>query len=330
VKVAVVILNWNGRALLEQFLPSVTKYSPEADIYVADNASEDESVKYLRSNYPEVKIIQNEANGGFAKGYNDALKHVDGDIFILLNSDVEVTPGWIPPLLEEFENDPETAVLQPKILDYRKREYFEYAGAAGGFLDSLGYPYCRGRIFENLEKDEGQYNDTAEVFWASGACMAIRKEAFYRAGGFDQDFFAHQEEIDLCWRVHNLGLKVKAVGSSEVYHLGGGTLHSMNPKKTFYNFRNSLFNLLKNAPGNKFLLIILTRMILDGLAGIKFLLELKPSHTAAILQGHFSFYSNFQKILKKRKKIPQKKKYYQIMSVVLAYYLIRKRRFGDL
>ncbi|MEG9326440.1 glycosyltransferase family 2 protein [Salinimicrobium catena] len=329
-KIAVVILNWNGRALLEQFLHSVTKFSPEAVIYVADNASEDDSVEYLRSHFPEVKIIQNEVNGGFAKGYNDALKHVDEDIFILLNSDVEVTPGWIPPLLAEFDKDPQTAVLQPKILDYRKREYFEYAGAAGGFLDSLGYPYCRGRIFETLEKDHGQYDDTEEVFWASGACMAIRKEAFYRAGAFDEDFFAHQEEIDLCWRINNLGLKVKAVGSSKVYHLGGGTLHSMNPKKTFYNFRNSLFNLLKNAPGKKFLMIILLRMVLDGLAGTKFLLELKPSHTAAIIQGHFSFYSHFKKILKKRRKIPQKKKYFHIRSVVLAYYLIGKRRFGDL
>lgn len=329
-KVAVVILNWNGRALLEQFLPSVVKHSPEAQIYVADNASEDDSVEFVRSTYPEVKIIQNEINGGFAEGYNDALQHVTQDIYILLNSDVEVTPGWIPPLLSEFEKDPGTAVLQPKILDYKNKEYFEYAGAAGGFIDSLGYPYCRGRIFETLEKDEGQYDDTAEVFWASGACMAIRKTAFYRAGEFDEDFFAHQEEIDLCWRINNLDLKVKAVGNSSIYHLGGATLDSMNPRKTFYNFRNSLFTLLKNAPGEKIFIIILLRMILDGLAGIKFLIELKPSHTIAIVRGHFSFYSHFIKILKKRREFPQKKKYSQINSVVLAYYLIGKRRFGDL
>ena len=329
-KVAVVILNWNGKALLEQFLPSVVKYSPEAVVYVADNASEDDSVAFVRTAYPEVKIIQNKINGGFAKGYNDALPYVKEDIFILLNSDVEVTPGWIPPLLSEFEKDPETVVLQPKILDFRKKNYFEYAGAAGGFLDSLGYPYCRGRVLETLEEDAGQYDDTVEVFWASGACMAIRKEAFYRAGQFDENYFAHQEEIDLCWRINNLGLKVKAVGNSSVFHLGGATLDSMNPQKTFYNFRNSLFNLLKNAPGKKVFIIILLRMLLDGVAGIKFLVELKPSHTAAILRGHFSFYSHFKKILKKRRELPQKKKYFQIKSVVLAYYLIGKRRFGEL
>lgn len=329
-KVAVVILNWNGRALLEQFLPSVVKYSPEAVVYVADNASEDDSVAFVRSAYPEARIIQNKINGGFAKGYNDALQHVTEDIIILLNSDVEVTPGWIPPLLLEFEKDPKTVVLQPKILDFRKRNYFEYAGAAGGFVDSLGYPYCRGRVLETLEEDVGQYDDTVEVFWASGACMAIRKEAFYRAGQFDENYFAHQEEIDLCWRLNNLGLKVKAVGNSSVFHLGGATLDSMNPQKTFFNFRNSLFNLLKNAPGKKVFIKILLRMLLDGVAGIKFLLELKPSHTAAIIRGHFSFYSHFKNILKKRTELPQKKKYFQIKSVVLAYYLIGKRRFGNL
>ncbi len=329
-KIAVVILNWNGKQLLEQFLPSVIKYSPEAEIYVADNASTDDSVVFVKDHFSQVKIIQNKINGGFAKGYNDALKYVEEDIFILLNSDVEVTPNWLPPLIAEFEKDPEVAALQPKILDYRKREYFEYAGAAGGFVDQFGYPYCRGRIFETLEKDEGQFDDIVNIFWASGACMAIKKEAFYHAGQFDKDFFAHQEEIDLCWRLHNLDFKVKAVGASVVYHLGGATLNAMHPQKTFYNFRNSLYALLKNVPGDKIFQIIFIRLVLDAFAGVKFLTELKASHTAAILRAHFSFYSTFGRMWKKRKNLPKKKKYFGIRSVVLAYYLIGNRRFGDL
>ncbi|GAB2771645.1 glycosyltransferase family 2 protein [Salinimicrobium soli] len=329
-KIAVVILNWNGRHLLEQFLPSVVKHSPEAKIYVADNASTDDSVEYLHKYFPEVEIIHNEVNGGFAKGYNDALQHLKEDIFILLNSDVEVTPGWIPPLKQVFDTSPETAAAQPKILDYRKKDFFEYAGAAGGFIDRFGYPYCRGRIFDTLEKDEGQYNDTIDIFWASGACMAIRREDFYRAGQFDEDFFAHQEEIDLCWRLFNLGKKVKAVGDSSVFHLGGGTLNSMNPKKTFYNFRNSLYALLKNAPNGSVFFLIFSRLVLDALAGLKFLVELKPRHLLAILQAHFSFYTHFKLFLRKRKNLSKGRKYYSKTSVVLAYFLERARRFGDL
>lgn len=329
-KIAVVILNWNGKRLLEQFLPSVVDFSPEADIYVADNASTDDSLAFLKEHFPQVKIIRNEVNGGFAKGYNEALKHLEQDIFILLNSDVEVTPNWLPPLMTEFERDPQVAAMQPKILDYRKKEYFEYAGAAGGFIDQFGYPYCRGRIFETLEKDEGQYDTTTPVFWASGACMAIRKDAFYQAGMFDEDFFAHQEEIDLCWRLHNLDYTVKAVGASAVYHLGGATLNSMHPQKTFYNFRNSLYTLLKNVPSSTILQIIFLRLVLDGFAGIKFLTELKPSHTAAILRAHFHFYATFSKMWKKRKNLPMKKEYFGIRTVVMAYYLKGHRRFGDL
>lgn len=329
-KVAVVILNWNGKELLKQFLPSVVEHSPEANVYVADNASTDDSIPFLKKNFSEVKIIQNRINGGFAKGYNDALEHVKEEIFVLLNSDVEVSPHWLEPLIREFERDPETAALQPKILDFRKREYFEYAGAAGGFIDKLGYPYCRGRIFNSLEKDEGQYNDTTQVFWVTGACMAIRKEDFFAAGKFDEDFFAHQEEIDLCWRLFNLGKKVKAVGDSEVYHLGGGTLNAMHPRKTFLNFRNSLYALLKNAPKDEVFQLIFYRLLLDGLAGVKFLSDLKVSHTAAIVKAHFSFYSNFKKTLKKRQNLAKREKYYHRTSVVKAYYLNRSTTFGDL
>lgn len=329
-KIAVVILNWNGKELLRQFLPSVVQHSPEARIYLADNASTDESVEYVKTNFPEVRVIQNKENGGYAKGYNDALSQLEEDIYILLNSDVEVTHNWLPPLIAEFKKDPKVGALQPKILDYHHKDHFEYAGAAGGFIDELGYPYCRGRVFDTLEKDEGQYNDTTEIFWASGACLAVRRSAFYEAGEFDEAYFAHQEEIDFCWRLYNLGYTVKAVGASSVYHVGGGTLSALNPKKTFYNFRNSLYSILKNAPKQDFLKIIFFRLILDGLAGIKFLFELKPSHTAAILKGHFSFYLNFRKILRKRKNYSQKKKYFHRASVVLAYYLMHKTKFSKL
>jgi GT2 family glycosyltransferase len=330
VKVAVVILNWNGKALLEQFLPSVVNHSPEATVYVADNASTDDSISFLQQNYPDLEIIRNRENGGFAKGYNDALENLSEDLFVLLNSDVEVTQGWLPPLIAEMEKDPAVAALQPKILDYRKKGFFEYAGAAGGFIDALGYPYCRGRIFETLEKDKGQYNDTKEVFWATGACMMIRRKNFFEAGGFDEDFFAHQEEIDLCWRLFNRSLKVKAVGNSTVFHLGGGTLNSMHPRKTFLNFRNSLFILLKNAPKEKILLLIFLRLILDGLAGIRFLLQLKPLHTAAVLRAHFNFYLSFVKIWRKRENLSEKTKYYGVSSVVWAYYIKGIRTFKSL
>ena len=320
-KTAVVILNWNGRALLEQFLPSVVNLSPEATVYVADNASTDDSLLFLEQNFPQVKIIRNKSNGGFAKGYNDALADLREDVFVLLNSDVEVTPGWLPPLLQEMQKNKDVAAVQPKILNYRKKNFFEYAGAAGGFIDALGYPYCRGRIFETLEEDREQYNGTRDVFWASGACMMVRRSDFFEAGGFDEDFFAHQEEIDLCWRFFNMKKKVKAVGDSLVYHLGGGTLNSMHPRKTFLNFRNSLFTLLKNAPKGQILVLIFLRLILDGLAGMKFIFELKPSHTAAILKAHADFYLQFRKMWKKRNNLQKSAKYYHKLSVVWAYYL---------
>lgn len=329
-KVAVVILNWNGRALLEEFLPSVVRNSPEAEIYVADNASTDDSVSFLEENFPLVKIIRNKENGGFAKGYNDALKHLEEDIFVLLNSDVEVTENWLPPLLVEFSKDLQLAALQPKILDYRKRNYFEYAGAAGGFVDALGYPYCRGRLFETLEEDKGQYDDTIEVLWATGACMAIRREDYLRAGGFDEDFFAHQEEIDLCWRLFNSGRKIKAVGTSKVFHLGGGTLNSMHPRKTFFNFRNSLMAMVKNAPSKMLFLKLFLRLLLDGVAGLRFLIQLKPQHTLAIIRAHGSFYSHFGNMWKKRKKLPQSRKYYTINSVLSRYFIKGVRKFENL
>lgn len=329
-KVAIVVLNWNGRALLEEFLPSVVRYSPEAEVIVADNASTDDSVSWLQENFPQVQIIQNEKNAGYAGGYNLALKNLDQDIFILLNSDVEVTEGWLSPIIRIFESDEKVAAVQPKLLDYKNRGYFEYAGAAGGFIDKFGYAFCRGRIFESLEKDSGQYNEDAEIFWASGACLAIRKTAFYEAGGLDEDFFAHQEEIDLCWRLKNLGYKIKCCGNSRVYHLGGATLSNMNPQKTYFNFRNNLFLLLKNLPARNLIPVIFARMILDGLAAFRFLFKGQFPHFFAVFRAHISFYSAALAMWRKQKGLSKSANYYAIRSIVFAYFLQQKKEFRKL
>lgn len=327
-KTAIVILNWNGKNLLAHYLPSVLQYtSDSAEIYVADNASTDDSVTFLRENFPQVKIIQNKENYGFAKGYNEALKHIDTDVYVLLNSDVEVTENWLSPIIEYLKMHPEVAAVQPKILDYKNKEYFEYAGAGGGFIDQLGYPYCRGRIFNTIEKDSGQYNDITPIFWASGACLFIKKEAYWKAGGFDNDYFAHQEEIDLCWRLHHLNFKVIYFGKSCVYHLGGATLKAESPRKTFLNFRNSLFNLLKNAPKPQFFILILMRLFLDGIAGIRFLITLKPRHFFAIIKSHFSFYYHFNIILKKRKGFLKTNNYYYINSILINHFVLKIKYF---
>ncbi len=311
-KIAVVILNWNGVRLLEQFLPSVMSYSPEATIYLADNASTDSSIEFVKTNYPDIKIIQNEGNFGYAQGYNVALKYVEEPYFCLLNSDVEVTENWLKPILEIFEKEKNIAIIQPKIL--------EYAGAAGGFIDKYGYPYCRGRIFETVEKDNGQYDDFSEIFWASGACFFIRKEVFNQLGGFDESFFAHQEEIDLCWRSKNAGYKTYYTFQSIIYHVGGATLKESNPKKTFLNFRNSLLMLVKNLPEGKILPIIFTRLFLDGIAGIQFILKGKFSHCWAIIKAHFHFYHLLNKYLKKRTN-NQTESYFKTNSIVYNYFI---------
>lgn len=319
-KVAVVILNWNGKSLLEQFLPSVIAHSPEADIYVADNASTDGSVASVASLFPTVRIIQNDHNLGYAGGYNAALKNVNADVYALVNSDIEVTPNWLQPIIAKFQSEPKTAIIQPKILDYKNKDYFEYAGAAGGFIDQCGYPFCRGRIFETVEKDTQQYDDETEIFWASGACFFIRKPVFDALHGFDTDFFAHQEEIDLCWRAFNAGYQIQYTSKSVVYHVGGATLQQGNPRKTFLNFRNSLLMLVKNLPKSGLYRILILRMILDGLAGIQFLLKGKPRHTIAILKAHFSFYGLFSKNYKKRgnRQLPN---YYKTKSIIYRYFL---------
>ena len=330
-KIAVVILNWNGQKLLEQFLPSVVSFSSqEADIYIADNASTDSSIQYIREFFPSIQIIENSVNGGYAKGYNDALQTVDADIYCLLNSDVEVTKNWLTPIIDVFKKEETTAIVQPKLLDYKNKTKFEYAGAGGGFVDLYGYPYCRGRVFNNLETDNAQFDDTISIFWASGACLFIRADVYHKIGGLDEDYFAHQEEIDLCWRTHNIGYQTKYVGTSVVYHVGGATLQETNPHKTYLNFRNSLLNVMKNVPKKWFLFVIFSRLLLDGIAGLKFILELRPIHTLAILKAHISFYKNFFKFLKKRRKLPKNENYNLHTSIVWQYFVLGRKRFEEL
>lgn len=329
-KIAVVILNWNGEVLLERYLPSVVAHSKEADIYVADNASTDGSISFVTKNYPSINIIRNTENGGFAKGYNDALKHVDADIYCLLNSDVEVSPNWLNPISKAFLNIKDVAIIQPKILDLLKKGHFEYAGAAGGFIDQLGYPFCRGRIFQTLERDNGQYDDIKEIFWATGACMFVKKNVFEELDGFDPDYFAHQEEVDFCWRAKNHGYKIFYVGTSRVYHLGGSTLSNMNPKKTYLNFRNSLFSITKNLPRRKAFIIILLRLLLDGIAALRFIFQLKFNHFLAIFRAHLSFYRQFRKMYRKREKTKFLRNYYVTKSIVWSYFVHKIRNFNIL
>ncbi|MDR6562708.1 MULTISPECIES: glycosyltransferase family 2 protein [unclassified Arcicella] len=306
-QIAVVILNYNGQKHLADFLPSVIQFSSCATIYIADNASTDNSLALLKTEFPTVNIIELTENHGFAQGYNEALALVEAEYYVLLNSDVEVTPHWIEPIIELMSNDRTIAACQPKIKAYAQKSHFEYAGAAGGFIDHLGYPFCRGRIFQEIEEDLGQYNDTKEVFWATGACMFVRADVFHQVGGFDGDFFAHMEEIDLCWRIHHAGYKVYTCGTSEVFHVGGGTLHKSNPYKTFLNFRNGLAMLYKNHPEEGFALAILTRLVLDGVAGIKFLFFDTWQDCWAVARAHFDFYAHYYSWYKKRQQLQRKK-----------------------
>ncbi|OQD43278.1 dTDP-Rha--alpha-D-GlcNAc-pyrophosphate polyprenol alpha-3-L-rhamnosyltransferase [Croceivirga radicis] len=328
--IAIVILNWNGAALLKEYLPNVINYSKEARIYVIDNASTDNSVALIETDFPTVNCIVNKENFGFAGGYNQGLKHIDADLYCLLNSDVAVSKGWLSPIIETFLNKPQIAIAQPKILDLKQPEYFEYAGAGGGFIDAFGYPFCRGRIFQTIEKDQGQYDDSIEIFWATGACMFIRKNVFNALKGFDEDYFAHQEEIDLCWRAKNIGHKIYYIGASHVFHLGGFTLKNSNPHKTFLNFRNSLYSITKNLPTNKAIGIVFIRLILDGIAAARFLLQLRGLHAWAILRAHFSFYANFHKMYKKREKANFILKYHFVKSIVWSYFVYQIRYFNNL
>jgi GT2 family glycosyltransferase len=330
--IAIVILNWNGRNYLEQFLPSVVKYSSGCCLVVADNASTDDSLLFLRQHYPQVEIIVNLSNEGFSKGYNDALKQVQAKYYVLLNSDVEVTEGWIEPVIALMEQDSRIAACQPKIKSYNAKNKFEYAGAAGGFIDIYGYPFCRGRIFDTLETDQGQYNDNREIFWATGACMFVRADLYWQAGGLDNDFFAHMEEIDLCWRLKNMGYKIYYCGQSEVYHVGGGTLNRTNPKKTYLNFRNGLTLMYKNLPRQEVLPKIFIRLLLDGVAGLRFAV-VNPFDTLAIVKAHWHFFYNIRKHGRKRKALTAYAKRHKGMyqgSIIKSYFFDKKKYFNEL
>jgi GT2 family glycosyltransferase len=307
IKFAIVILNWNGKAWLEKFLPTLVKHSQEATVFVADNGSNDDSVSFLTQEFPTVKIIENNENLGFAGGYNKALNHIHADYYVLINSDVEVTENWLSPIVSLMDGDKNIAACQPKILDYNNREKFEYAGASGGYIDNLGYPFCRGRIFNNIEHDKGQYNDEVEVFWATGACLFVRSSHFWEVSGLDEDFFAHQEEIDLCWRLKNKGYKIMVEPKSQVFHVGGGTLNAGSPFKTHLNFRNNLYMLFKNLPTSFLFVVIPMRLVLDGVASLTFLNQPKGlQHFLAIAKAHFAFYFEIPKLLVKRQEIKQK------------------------
>lgn len=332
--VAVVILNWNGRKVLEEFLPSVLESTYlNHRVYVADNASTDDSLAWLRSNYPDVRLIIMDKNRGYAGGYNRALQNLDEDYVVLLNSDVEVEEGWLEPMVDLLESDKSIAACQPRIRSYRQRDSFEYAGAAGGWIDKYGYPFCRGRVFDHIEKDNGQYSDTQPVFWATGACLFIRSSAFRESGGLDEYFFAHQEEIDLCWRLQLNGYKIYVCGDSIVYHLGGGTLPQGSPKKSFLNFRNNLIMLWKNLPWQQRFTRIFARLVLDGVVAIKELFSGRPAILFAILKAHFAFYYWFW-FQQKRSVFPKKKdgNLHGVLNGLLPweYFVKGKKRFGEI
>lgn len=289
-KAALVILNYNGAGMLRDFLPLVVKNTPEAKIYVADNASSDNSITLLQESFPDVTLIGLDRNYGYAGGYNKALSQiVDAEYYILLNSDVEVTPGWLTPILEFMDTHEKVVACQPKILDYKRKTHFEYAGAVGGFIDRYGYPYCRGRLFDTLEADNGQYNDSCRVFWATGAALVVRRDAFWNSGGFDESFFAHMEEIDLCWRLLSRGGDIYAIPQSCVYHVGGATLAKSNPQKTFLNFRNNLLLLYKNLSAKELPHVMRVRRVLDYVAAFKFLLNGDWGNFKAVLRARREF-----------------------------------------
>lgn len=305
-KVSVVILNYNGEKLLPRFLPSVIEHSKNATVIVVDNASTDQSLKILATQFPHIQVITLDQNYGFCGGYNRALKQVEAQYYVLLNSDVAVTPGWLDPLLELLDSNPAIAAVQPKILSYHHKDHFEYAGAGGGFIDSFGYPFCRGRLFEVTEKDNGQYNDTREIFWATGACMMVKSTVYHELGGLDEDFFAHMEEIDLCWKIQRAGLLVFYCGSSHVFHVGAGTLSRSNPRKTYFNFRNGLSLIFKHWNTTALLFKLPIRLFLDYIAALKFMVTGNTGDASAVLRAHYHFFKAWGKNRNKRSLLKSK------------------------
>ncbi|HAN17954.1 MAG: glycosyl transferase family 2 [Bacteroidetes bacterium GWC2_33_15] len=336
-KTAIVILNWNGMDFLSRFLPALIRHTQNTDseIIIADNNSKDNSIEFLNSSYPGVRQIILDKNYGYTGGYNKALAQIDAQYFVLLNSDVEVTENWLTPLVKLLDSDSSIAAVMPKILSLSTRDEFEYAGAAGGFIDKYGYPFCRGRILDTIEKDTGQYNQETDIFWATGACMVIKAELFQKAGGFDNDFFAHMEEIDLCWRLKNMGYRIVYCPDSAIYHVGGGTLPNTNPFKLYLNFRNNLFLLYKNLPQQKLLRIFITRLVLDGISALLFLFKLSVPSFIAVLKAHVHFYKSL-KILKIKRKLiatqTKKTDHPEIFkgSIVFNYFIRNRKKFPDL
>ncbi|MEP1094870.1 MAG: glycosyltransferase family 2 protein [Cyclobacteriaceae bacterium] len=327
-KVAVVILNYNGRDYLNRFLPSLISHTPDVELIVADNASTDDSLELLKTGFPSVRRIEMGKNSGFAGGYNLALQEVKADYFVLLNSDVEVSKGWLTPMIDFLDKNSLYAACQPKILDFNKQDHFEYAGASGGFLDRYGFPFCRGRIFDKVELDQGQYNSPIDISWASGACMMVRSNVFFQVGAFDEDFFAHMEEIDLCWRMQREGYSIKSIPTSAVYHVGGGTLSKSSPFKTYLNFRNGLNLLVKNMPISSLIWKFPIRVLLDWVAALKFLLEGGVQHALAVFKAHAKVAISIFSTMRKRNK-PSKditKQY----SIVFRYFVRKQNRFSDL
>lgn len=335
----VVILNWNGSAHLRTFLPSVIRTTPsDIGIVVADNGSTDDSRNVIRLEFPSVELLELDANYGFAGGYNRALSRIEADYFILLNSDVATTEGWCEPLVAALDNNLSLAAVQPKIRAYTSPDNFEYAGACGGFIDALGYPFCRGRILQCVETDNGQYDISRRCFWASGACMACRSEAFFRTGGFDEDFFAHMEEIDFCWRAQRYGYSIAVEPASVVYHLGGGTLPTNSPRKTYLNYRNNLYMLYKNLPSCRLWYVMPLRMCFDGLSAAVYLLQGRLTLVKQVWRAHMDFYKALRSLRVKRRLIHANtspdlyKQIFEVIyhgSIVMRYY-VGKRNFGNM
>jgi GT2 family glycosyltransferase len=336
-KTIIIILNWNGIAYLKMFLAKVVELSanPETEVCVADNGSTDGSADWIAENFSEVRLIRFDRNWGFAGGYNMAIDQLDAEFFVLINTDIEVTEGWLPPLVRYMEENPDSASCQPKILSWTQKDYYEHAGAAGGFIDKFGYPFCRGRILNVAEKDDGQYDNQVEVFWSSGACMIIRSEAWKRCGGFDAGFFAHMEEIDLCWRLHKAGYRVGFIPGSKVYHIGGGSLNYDSPFKIYLNFRNSLFMLHKNLEDKKLFYILFIRRILDGLAALMFLFTGKTEYFKSVIIAHMEYYKCQGELKQKRLAVKELGEYENDglilnKSIVLEFYIKGNKTFNDL
>lgn len=332
---AVVILNYNGAGMLRRFLPSVIEYSPEASIYVADNGSSDESCDVVRNEFPAVKLMVLDHNYGFSEGYNRALAQVDEEYAVLLNSDVEVTRGWLSPMTQFLDSNPEVAACQPKLLSFKQKDFFEYAGAAGGFIDKWGYTFCRGRIFNTVERDSGQYDDTTDVFWATGAALMIRNEVYKNNGGLDGRFFAHMEEIDLCWRLRSRGYRIACVPQSHVYHVGGATLKKENPQKTYLNFRNNLLMIYKNAPDCQLKKIMLFRKVFDNVAALKFLASGDYAAFKAVRKARRDFKAmraGYDKARAKNMKLTVTTRIPEVLksSILYKYYLGFKHTYSSL